>query len=233
MTNAVSTPLTALIVHAHPEPESFSSAQAQVARQSLLALGYQVKTIDLYDRGWNPVLDRTEFPQLEGPFKPQREQWHAVKSGALADDVQSDLDALMSADLLVLSFPLWWFSLPSILKGWIDRVFVMGATFGGDLGLFGRAGLAGRRAVVLTTTGGDSASFRSDGEFGDMSEFLYHVHRGMLEFVGYAVLNPIVTFGPARLDDSARHDALNAVSESFSAIDSRPHVSTAGALSVH
>lgn len=230
MTTDTSSRPTALIIHAHPEPASFSTAQAEAARLSLQSQGYEVTMIDLYARGWNPVLDQSEFAPFEGAFKPQREQWNAVKNGTLSTEVQADLDAVLAADLLVLSFPMWWFSVPSILKGWIDRVFVMGATFGGDLGLFEHAGLAGRQAIVLTSTGGSPASFEPGGAFGDVSDFLYHVHRGMLEFVGYTVLEPIITYGPAHLSDPERAEALDNVAEAFAGIDHRLPLSEGRAL---
>lgn len=212
---------TALIVHAHPEPSSFSTAQAQSARLALEAQDYQVEFIDLYAREWNPVLNRREFTPFEGAFKPQREQLRAVEAGTLSPDVRADLDSLLRADLLVLSFPLWWFSVPAILKGWLDRVFVMGAVFGGDFGLFEQAAMVGRRAVILATTGGSSTSFESDGSFGAIDQFLFHVNRGMLEFVGYDALEPVITFGPAHLDSAARAAALDAVRDAFTHIGAR------------
>ena len=213
---------TALIVHAHPEPTSFSTAQAHAAREALQLKGYRVEVIDLYERQWNAVLARDEFPSAQGAFKPQREQWNAMKDGTLSTDVGNDLDALLHADLLVLSFPLWWFSVPAILKGWLDRVFVMGSVFGGDLGLFDRAALVGRKAVVLVTTGGSADAFTHDGAFGDVEDFLFHVHRGTLEFVGYTALRPIITYGPAHLDDNQRTKALQEVRRAFHNLDHRP-----------
>lgn len=212
---------SALVVHAHPEPESFSAAQTRVAEASLAEQGYDVATVDLYARHWAPVLDRGEFVPSPGPFKPQAAQARAHAEGTLADDVRADLELVLAADLLVLSFPLWWFSLPAVMKGWVDRVFVMGAVFGGDLGLFDAAALAGRRAVLLVTTGGPAATFAPGGAFGDFDHFLFHVHRGMLEFVGYEPLEPVVTFGPAHLDDAGRRDALRGVRAAFDALDER------------
>ncbi|MFC9970801.1 NAD(P)H-dependent oxidoreductase [Spirillospora sp. NPDC127200] len=217
---------TALIVHAHPEPRSFSTAQMATAAQALRDAGYRVDVLDLYSEAWAPALAREEFAPVEGHFKPQAEQWRAVKDGTLDATVKAHLDRLLAADLLVLSFPLWWFSLPAILKGWVDRVFVMGAAFGGDHGLFDDAALAGRRAMLLFTTGGPSESFRPGGAFGAMDDFLFHIHRGMLEFVGYRVLDPVVTYGPARMTDQERAAALDAVRESVALIaaESRPAV---------
>jgi NAD(P)H dehydrogenase (quinone) len=217
---------SALIVHAHPEPASFTSAQARVARESLEAQGYSVEFTDLYAKHWPPVLHRGEFPPFEGPFKPQREQWNAVRDGTLPADVRADLDAVFRADLLVLSFPLWWFSLPAILKGWLDRVFAMGAVSGGDVGIFDTAAMAGRRAVVLTTTGGSAETFTHTGAFGHIGDFLFHINRGMLEFVGYDALEPVVTYGPAHLDDVQRAEALRAVRHAFDVIADRPLAAT-------
>ncbi|WP_369371654.1 NAD(P)H-dependent oxidoreductase [Promicromonospora sp. Populi] len=223
---------SALMVHAHPEPASFSTAQAHAARESLVQQGYDVEFIDLYAKQWAPVLDRGEFVPFDGPFKPQREQWNAVKGGLLASEVEADLQAVFRADLLVLSFPLWWFSLPAILKGWIDRVFVMGGVSGGDLGAFDQAALTGRRAVLLATTGGPAATFTRDGAFGDANDFLFHINRGMLEFVGYDALEPVLTFGPAHLDDVERAAALVDVRRAFCDIDDRALAATSRSRTV-
>lgn len=192
----------------------------------LEATGYDVEYLDLYAARWAPVLDHDEFGPVDGPFKPQREQWDAFRAGTLAEDVRVSLDAVFRADLLVLSFPLWWFSVPAILKGWLDRVFAMGAVSGGDAGVFETAALRGRRAVVLTTTGGSAAAFTPEGAFGGVDEFLFPINRGVLEFVGYDALEPIVTFGPAHLDDAARGAALDVVRTAVAALDARPLAST-------
>ncbi|MBT2384468.1 NAD(P)H-dependent oxidoreductase [Streptomyces sp. ISL-11] len=216
----------ALIVHAHPEPQSFTTAQMTTAAQALREAGYRVDILDLYSDAWAPVLAREEYAPGEGHFKPQVEQRRAVKDGTLDAAVKAHLDRLLAADLLVLSFPLWWFSLPAILKGWVDRVFVMGGVFGGDYGVFGDAALVGKRAMLLFTTGGSSESFRPGGTFGSMDDFLYHIHRGMLEFVGFQALDPVVTHGPVRMTDQERSAALDAVRDAVALIaaDSRTTV---------
>ncbi|NMO34920.1 NAD(P)H-dependent oxidoreductase [Streptomyces sp. GMY01] len=213
---------TALIVHAHPEPHSFSTAQMTAAARTLSEAGYRVEIVDLYAEGWAPVLGRDEFAPVDGPFKPQAEQLRAVADGTLDATVRAHLDRLLAADLLVLSFPLWWFSLPAVLKGWIDRVFVMGGVFGGQHGLFEQAALAGRRAMLLVTTGGSRESFQPGGMLGAMDDFLFHIHRGMLEFVGYRVLAPVITYGPAHLTEQERAAALDAVRESVALVAAAP-----------
>jgi NAD(P)H dehydrogenase (quinone) len=105
----------------------------------------------------------------------------------------------------------------------------MGAVSGGDVGVFETAALTGRRAVVLTTTGGSPEMFSPGGTFGDIDDFLFHVNRGMLEFVGYDALEPVVTFGPAHLDDFQRTQALHDVRRAFDSIDARPLAATSRA----
>lgn len=218
MSTSPAAPKTALIVHAHPEPHSFSSAQMTTAAQALGDAGYRVDVLDLYADKWAPVLARDEFAPVAGHFKPQAEQLRAIKDGALDAAVRDHLDRLLAADLLVLSFPLWWFSLPAILKGWVDRVFVMGGVFGGEYGDFGDAALTGRQAMLLLTTGGASESFQPGGAYGSIDDFLFHIHRGMLEFVGYQVLEPVTTYAPARMSEQERSAALDAVKESIQRI---------------
>ena len=204
----------ALIVHAHPEPRSFSTAQAKATADALQARGVGTTLVDLYAEDWDPVLTRDQFSDVGPYFKPQSAQIAAIAQGTLQDPVRSHLTLLQDADLLVLSFPLWWFSMPAILKGWMDRVFVMGATFGGEHGIFEQGAMRGKKAMLLLTTGGAEAAFTPDpvDGYGDLDTFLFHIHRGMLEFCGYEVLPPAVTHGPVRLDDRARSAALEAAS---------------------
>jgi NAD(P)H dehydrogenase (quinone) len=173
--------------------------------------GVHVHSIDLYAEDWEPVLAREQFLDGPGYFKPQSEQMNAALAGTFIDPVKAHLMHMQQADLLVLSFPLWWFSMPAIMKGWVDRVFVMGAAFGGEHGIFTDGGMRDKKAMLLLTTGGVESAFAPnalDG-YGNMETFLFHIHRGMLEFVGYEVLPPVITYGPARLDETGRAAALH------------------------
>ncbi|AFR09639.1 flavodoxin-like fold family protein [Nocardiopsis alba ATCC BAA-2165] len=88
---------------------------------------------------------------------------------------------------------------------------MMGGVFGGEHGFFEDAALTGRRAMLLFTTGGSAEAFESGGAFGPMDDFLFHIRRGMLEFVGYEVLDPVVTHKPVRMTDEERGVALRRV----------------------
>ena len=75
--------------------------------------------------------------------------------------------------------------------------------------------------MLLFTTGGPSEMFQP-GIFGSMDDFLFHIHRGMLEFVGYQVLDPVITYGPAHMADQERAAALEMVKESITRIAAGP-----------
>jgi NAD(P)H dehydrogenase (quinone) len=108
---------------------------------------------------------------------------------------------------MVWQFPLWWFGLPAVLKGWVDRVFVMGRVYGGGR-VYERGVFAGKRAMLSLTTGGPADAFRRDGFNGDIDGILRPIHRGMLEFVGFDVMAPHVVYGPARMNDAQRRAEL-------------------------
>lgn len=63
-------------------------------------------------------LHRAAFP---GPLQYDREQKYAVDKQGFSADIAAEIDKLRWCDLLILQFPLWWYSVPAILKGWFDR----------------------------------------------------------------------------------------------------------------
>ena len=215
----------ALIVHAHPEPQSFCTAQMREAAAALQAQGYEVTISDLYRMGWNAALDRHDFTHESGePFKPQAEQLAAAQHATFAPDVAAELDKLLAADLLIFSFPLWWFSLPALLKGWVDRVFAMGAVYGAGVGTYVQGKFLGRRAMLLFTTGGPEAAYGPQANNGELDKVLFHIHNGMLRFAGYTVLEPVIGYSPARIGDDERSAQLGRARVAFTALDGRAQV---------
>src|SRR3982751_5796187 len=112
-----------LIVYAHPEPKSFNTGLLQHSVDVLKEQGHSVQVSDLYAMQFNPVASDADFTQRRFPEQMQydREQKHASQHAAFAPDIQAELDKLLWCDFLILQFPLWWFSVPAIMKGWIDR----------------------------------------------------------------------------------------------------------------
>lgn len=183
----------ALIVSAHPEPTSFQAALRAAAVQELAAQGFEVQVSDLYAMGFQPVVDRGDFVGAHdsGRLNVSLEQRHAWQQGTLSPDIAEELRRLLAADLLLLMFPLWWFGLPAILKGWIDRVFVSGAVYG-RTAVFDQGRLRGKRALVAVSTGAPEQAFGPASLNGEMAQILMPLHRGVLGFTGMTVLPPFV-----------------------------------------
>ena len=100
-----------------------------------------------------------------------------------------ELEKLLACDLLVLTFPLFWASVPAILKGWFDRVLVSGKVYGGKR-FYNRGGLAGKRALVGVTLGGRDDMFGESGIHGPLEAMLKPVLQGTLGYAGCSVLKP-------------------------------------------
>ncbi|QOQ77927.1 NAD(P)H-dependent oxidoreductase [Pseudomonas poae] len=198
-----------LIVHAHPEPQSFTAALRDQAVTTLQAQGHQVQVSDLYAMQWNPVASAADFSTRENPeyLVYALEQRLGVKKQSIAADIQAELDKLLWADLLILNFPIFWFSAPAMLKGWIDRVLVSGVCYGGKR-FYDQGGLAGKRALVTVTLGGREHMFGEGAIHGPLEDMLRPILRGTLAYVGYEVLAPFVAWHVPYISDAARREFL-------------------------
>src|SRR5438876_465948 len=120
-----------LIVYAHPEPRSFNAALKNFAVEILTEAGHSVQVSDLYAMDFNCTGGPDDFLEREDPgfFAYQREQIHASAASLFVPELKAEMEKLVWADFLIFQFPLWWFSVPAILKGWVDRVFAMGFSY--------------------------------------------------------------------------------------------------------
>ena len=209
-----------LVVLAHPEPMSFNGAMYRAATEALLREGHEVKVSDLYQMDFDPVSGRHNFTTVKDPnyFKPQIEEMFATEAHGFADDIETEIQKIEWCDLMIWQFPLWWFGLPGILKGWVDRVFAMGRTYGGDK-LYANGVFKGKKALLSLTTGGPAPAYAKGGFQGDIHAILRPIQRGMLQFVGFEVLAPQVIYGPVRMDDSQRKELLTAYAERLKSIE--------------
>jgi NAD(P)H dehydrogenase (quinone) len=213
--------MNVLIVHAHPEPQSFCTAMKDLAIATLSDAGHVVQCSDLYAMNWNPVAAATDFTERSDPdyLVYALEQRHAHERDALAADITAELEKLLWADLLILNFPLYWCSLPAMLKGWIDRVLVSGACYGGRR-FYDRGGLAGKRALLSFTLGAQPHMFANESAVhGELELMLRPVLRGTLAYAGLGVLPPFAAYHVPYIDDAARAQMLAEYREYLLSLD--------------
>lgn len=130
----------ALVLFAHPCPESFSAALHERVVGTLAECGWEVDDCDLHAEGFQPVLTGAE-----------RRGYHEAGNTA---PVQAYVDRLRAARALVMVFPVWNFGYPAILKGFLDRVFLPGVSFRLEDGRV-RPNLTHiRKLAAVTTYGG-------------------------------------------------------------------------------
>jgi NAD(P)H dehydrogenase (quinone) len=198
-----------LIILAHPEARSFNGALFAASRRLLQSQGHEVRVSDLYAMNFDPVVRASDFRDFEAANRLDyfAEQKRAYAAGTLADDIVAEMDKIAWCELMILQFPLYWFSVPAILKGWIDRVFVPGFAFGSGK-WYERGGLAGKRAMLCVTMAAYPEMMAADGLNGLLEVNLWHIQNGVLAFCGFDVLAPFIAHGLPYSDESARAGIL-------------------------
>lgn len=197
-----------LIVYAHPEPTSFNAAMKDMALRTLESLGYDVKISDLYAQKFNPVAGWSDFRVQPVQPSPQYGvmQREAYLDNLLNTDIKEEQDKLKWCNSIVLQFPLWWFGMPAILKGWFDRVFTAGFAFDKDK-LFDKGLLHPRKALVSVTTQSPESAYQNNGIHGPMDIFLKPIHH-TFRFTGIFPLMPFIAYGVTDKDAQSRSRLL-------------------------
>ncbi|XP_076999678.1 ribosyldihydronicotinamide dehydrogenase [quinone] [Tamandua tetradactyla] len=195
-----------LIVYAHQEPQSFNGSLKNVAVEELTRQGCTVTVSDLYAMNFEPRATRKDITgAVSNPtlFSYATEVYEACKRGSLARDILDEQKKVQEADLVIFQFPLYWFSVPAILKGWMDRVLCQGFAF--DLpGFYDSGFLKDKLALLSVTTGGTAEMFSKTGVSGDFRYFLWPLQHGILHFCGFKVLSAQISFAPEIASEEER-----------------------------
>lgn len=130
-----------LVLYAHPVETSFNAALHRTIVERLVARGHEVDDLDLYAEDFDPRLTRAERIAYHEPRGPH-------------DPVDPYVVRLLAAEALVLSFPVWNYGFPAILKGFFDRVFLPGVSFRMVDGKATPSLHNIRKVVAVTTYGG-------------------------------------------------------------------------------
>jgi NAD(P)H dehydrogenase (quinone) len=203
--------MKSLLILAHPEPKSFNAALFQQAVSTLTSMGQEVATSDLYAMKFNPISDRRNFTEVFNSeyLSLQAEEKHASETGGFSPDIEMEIRKVEAAELTIFHFPLWWFSMPAILKGWVDRVCAFDRTYGYSR-MYEKGVFKGKRAMLTLTTGGPRSIYVPGGFNGDIDTILRPIERGILQFLGFDVLPAQITFSPAQMSVEEREAALAA-----------------------
>ncbi|MFJ2740837.1 NAD(P)H oxidoreductase [Streptomyces sp. NPDC087440] len=139
MTQLDSPARTALVVVAHHRADSLTAHTARRAAARLEAAGYRIDLLDLRAEGFDPQMNVADEPDWGNREK------------AYSDEVQAHMQRILDADVVVAVFPVYWQSVPALLKGWIDRVWNYGFAYGRS-----KPRLAGKRMLWLGLAGATS-----------------------------------------------------------------------------
>ncbi|MBI4911582.1 MAG: NAD(P)H-dependent oxidoreductase [Acidobacteria bacterium] len=201
-----------LIVHAHEEPRSFNAAMKNTAIRVFEEMGHTVVVSDLYRMRFKAVADSDDFLERKDRhiLVRQAEERYSTNLGTLAPDILEEQRKVLDCQLLILQFPLWWFSLPAVLKGWVDRVLSMGFAYDQEGRWYDHGGLKGRRAMLSLTTGDPESCFSPRGIHGSMDQVLWPIQHNTLYHCGFEVMAPFVAYAVARRSQAEREALLQA-----------------------
>jgi len=137
-----------LVVYAHPNPRSFNHAIKEVVLAKLRGGGKKFDFRNLYELKFDPVLNAGDFILMQ--------------QGKISPEILKEQTCIKEADILIFIYPVWWYGMPAILKGYIDRVFSHGFAY--RISEKGLEGLLGdKKVVIFNTTGGPEEHYSEAG----------------------------------------------------------------------
>ncbi len=187
--------MKAHIVLAHPERHSFNGLLADATRSTLRSQGWEVTLSDLYQLNFDPCESARHYSSRSDSdrFHAQTEQRFNASQGTTPDDVQQEMEHLLASDLLVVHFPLWWFGMPAMLKGWMDRVFVYGAMYRSAM-RYDAGVCAGKKMLACVTTGASADACSFDGCESDTRMLMWPI-LFPFRYLGFDVYVPEIFHG--------------------------------------
>ncbi|MCC5975138.1 MAG: NAD(P)H-dependent oxidoreductase [Rubellimicrobium sp.] len=193
----------ALIIHAHPEPASFTAAWARASAAGAAGAGYLVMRSDLYAQGFDPAEGPGHYAAPPRPFDPLKAQEGA---DPLPADAAAEMEKVRAAELIVLHFPLWWFAPPAMIKGWTERALIHGHLHRTDA-RFDTGLMHGKRVLFCVTTGADAAQTGPDGKEADTRLLLWPLAH-TFRYCGATVVDPVLLHGVHGYAKGAEKPAL-------------------------
>lgn len=177
--------MNALVITSNPEVDSLTNAVAEAFMAGAAAGGAEAELLDLYAAGFNPVYTRED-------------RAHYLGQAPVPRDVSALQSRLASADVITLVFPIYWYTMPAMVKGFFDRVICRGFAYRKD-GLPGA--LAGKKVRIFALTGGAEDWYKASGM--DKALQLQICDRTFRHYCGIEDVAMYYVDGLAMGDDSA------------------------------
>ncbi len=158
-----------LIIYAHPREKSFNQAILKRAESVLAELRQNVKIRDLYALGFNPSLSADDQNQLD--------------QGIIPPDIKAEQEFISWAEYIIVIHPIWWFGMPAIMKGYIDRVMISGFAYVYEENQM-KGLLDDKKVLLINTTGTPELMMEKKG----ITKVLQaSIDKGIYEFCGMEV----------------------------------------------
>jgi NAD(P)H dehydrogenase (quinone) len=164
---------------------------------------------------WDPVVRREDAQiAMSDRFHVAGDVREAYIQERLPKEVMAEQEKLRQADVVVTQFPLWWYGMPAILKGWFDRVFISGFAFGansisGVKMRYEQGPFREMRALTVVIAGDRGVALGPRGKSGHVQELLFGLLHGTFAYTGMSVLPPWLLASADFIDDfGAVRDSL-------------------------
>ncbi len=159
-----------LIIYAHPNNRSFNNSILEKIIDTGNKLGHESKVRNLYKMNFQPVLSAEDFD--------------SIQAGEVPADIRIEQDWIRWADTITFIYPIWWTSMPAILKGYIDRILLHGFAYAvaGDKII---PLLKGKKVVIYNTLGQTLEEYQNNGMIQSLN---MTTDTGIFDFCGMKVL---------------------------------------------
>lgn len=181
-----------LIIYAHPNPFSFTSAIKETVIREINRAGQDVKIRDLYEINFNPVLSDNDLKNTD--------------TGVFDDDIVTEHQYILWADHIIFIYPLWWISMPAILKGYIDRVLCKGFAYNFGDGNYEKL-LTSKKVSIITSMGTSYHVYDKCG----MTILIKNAMSDIFSFCGMSVEKHILLGSVTTANISEREEMLSYV----------------------
>ena len=208
-----------LIVLAHPDKRSLNHAILKSTVDYLKEKKHEIKVTDLYEQQWKAGVDSKDILNKgdDSRLFAMRDVGTAYLSGMITEDIKQEQQKIEWADLIIFQFPMWWYSMPALMKGWVDRVFTQNFIYTGEK-MFDTAPFAGKKVFIVSTVGVPNGSY-TDGQLGSIDSVFFPIQHGIFAFSGFTVLPAIIGYSADSRKSNCFEEITNEIKERIDNID--------------